>query len=164
MNSGVFYYICWFNTDFMKIISDSTGNKSSLKYTEKAGHAPGELTYIGDKEKQQLEIKLIQYNAETLTEYSSYSFPEILKRLDRNMINWIDVEGINNTELIQEIANYFDFHLLMTEDILNTEHLPKSEEYENHHFLLVFATYFSCIFTNYFTQKIKLQANFFIFP
>ena len=108
--------------------------KPRSRYTEKAGHDPGELKYIGDKNKSDIKIKLIQYNLETYKEFDSYSFSEIISQLDTSKVNWIDVEGISNTELIQEMATYFDFHPLMTEDILNSEHLPKSEEYERHHF------------------------------
>ncbi len=119
----------------MEKISDAVKlRKRSVHYTDKAGHEPGELTYIGDKEKQVIGMKLIQYNMDSYTEYDSESFSEITKNLDQSKVNWIDVSGISDIELIKEIAGHFEFHPLMTEDILNSEHLPKSEEYEKHHF------------------------------
>lgn len=108
--------------------------RKKTHYTDKVGHDPGELTYIGDKEKESISLKLIQYDQDTYMEYDSTSFGELTRYLDNTKVNWIDVEGISNTELVKEIALYFDFHPLMTEDILNSEHLPKSEEYEKHHF------------------------------
>ena len=109
-------------------------NRKKSHYTDKAGQDPGQLTYIGDKVKKAIDIKLIQYSQDSYMEYDSHSFSEIAKFIDYTKVNWIDVEGISDTSLIQEIATYFDFHPLMTEDILNSEHLPKSEEYDKHHF------------------------------
>ena len=108
--------------------------KKKSDYSSKAGHDPGELTYIGEKEKQQIKMKLIQYDQDSYMEYDSFSFSELTRHFNKSRVNWIDVEGISDTALIQEIATHFDFHPLMTEDILNSEHLPKSEEYESHHF------------------------------
>jgi magnesium transporter len=109
-------------------------NRNKSHYTEKVGQDPGQLTYIGNKPQKPIQIKLIQYSQDSFLEIDSHSFSDIAKNLDTTKINWIDVEGISDINLIQEIATYFDFHPLMTEDILNSEHLPKSEEYDKHHF------------------------------
>ena len=119
----------------MESISDVLRfRKKKVHYTDKAGHEAGELTYIGDKEKSVIGLKLIQYDKDSYMEFDSTSFREIADYIDNTKVNWIDVEGISDTDLINEIAAQFDFHPLMTEDILNSEHLPKSEEYEKHHF------------------------------
>ncbi len=119
----------------MEKISDVLKFKrKKVHYTDKAGHDSGEFTYIGDKEKQVIKMKLIQYDQDSYMEYDSDTFSEISKNLDKSKVNWIDVAGISDIDLIKDFAGYFDFHPLMTEDILNSEHLPKSEEYEKHHF------------------------------
>lgn len=48
-------------------------------------------------------------------------------------INWIDVE-ITNKVLVEDTAHFFDIHHLITEDILNLDHLPKFEAFDNYLF------------------------------
>ncbi len=103
-------------------------------YTKKIGLPPGQIMYVGDHEAEPVEIKIIKYNVAEVEEKQILSLADLDKHFDPNHVNWIDLDGINDTKLMEELANRFKFHPLMTEDIMNTEHLPKSEEYDSHHF------------------------------
>lgn len=103
------------------------------KYTQKAGMAPGSMIYTGTKS-QEVVLQLIVYDSNEIAEYESKDFKEIIGHMDPNKTNWINFDGIGNVELMTSVSEYFNFHPLMAEDILNTDHLPKSEEYEEHFF------------------------------
>jgi len=50
------------------------------------------------------------------------------------MINWIDLESQDEV-VVGQICEQFQVHPLIMEDILNVEHLPKFEAFEDHIFL-----------------------------
>lgn len=107
--------------------------RKKSKYTSKIGMPPGQIYYLGDKEGP-VKIKLIKYNESDIREIDIEDFDHLEKEYDPAMNNWINLDGINDEALMQKIVSKFNFHPLMAEDILNTEHFPKSEEYELHHF------------------------------
>ena len=44
---------------------------------------------------------------------------------------WVDVEGLSDITLIEELGRLFNIHLLILEDVLNTHQRPKVEEYDD---------------------------------
>ncbi len=60
---------------------------------------------------------------------------EILSQCDRNRKNWLNVDGLSDRNLISLVADKFDLHHLIIEDIMNVDHQPKTDELEGHLFL-----------------------------
>jgi magnesium transporter len=108
------------------------GKKSA--YTKKIGLPPGQIMYVGEHDQAPVKINLIKYNQSELMERQIDHPGEIESFLDPAYIAWINLDGINDPVIMQQLSEQFKFHPLMTEDIMNTEHFPKSEEYEDHHF------------------------------
>jgi magnesium transporter len=52
-------------------------------------------------------------------------------------VTWINVDGLHDTAMLEEIGQLFDLHPLVLEDILNTQQRPKSEDYEKHIFVVL---------------------------
>ena len=48
----------------------------------------------------------------------------------------ININGLNNTEDIEKLGSHYQIHPLTLEDIVNTSHRPKLEEFENYMFLV----------------------------
>ena len=116
----------------MAIINPLTAIRKSL-YKRKVGKSPGELVYIGEKDTN-INITLIKYNKVSTERIEIKDFDHLISCFDPGMINWINLDGVGDTELMNNLAKHFQFNELMTEDIMNTEHHPKSEEHENHLF------------------------------
>ena len=81
-------------------------------------------------------IKLIQYNDAGYHTEDNLSPAESSKKVKPDCTNWIDVE-ITNKVLVEDTAQFFDIHHLIAEDILNMEHLPKFEAFDNYLFFTV---------------------------
>lgn len=45
-------------------------------------------------------------------------------------VRWINVDGLCNVEVIRQIANKYELHPLVIEDIFNPTHRPKAEDYK----------------------------------
>ncbi len=98
----------------------------------KAGLPPGTLVHVGPKRTNKKTLELIQYDAKSIAEEQSDEASEILQKVDPKKVNWINIDGLHNVELIREVGNHFDLNTLMLEDILNVEQRPKIEEYDDH--------------------------------
>lgn len=109
---------------------DFATNKDSAK----AGLLPGTLVHIGEKKADKVSISTISYNSESFEYLDCVSISECLNIKDDGKFYWINVNGLHNTEIIKKIGEEFHLHPLLLEDILNTNHRPKIEEYDNYLF------------------------------
>lgn len=100
--------------------------------SDKTGLPPGTVVYSGEDQTAKVKITLIEYNEKECIEKEFTDFDECLLHVKTDMIKWINVDGIHNTELIQKIGEKFNIHTLTLEDIANTDQRPKFEEYENY--------------------------------
>lgn len=80
-------------------------------------------------------VELISYNNETVLMEENKPLNEILSLCDRNRKNWLNVDGLSDRNLISLVADKFDLHHLIIEDIMNVDHQPKTDELEGHLFL-----------------------------
>ena len=78
-------------------------------------------------------LELIQYDEQHFQKYDDLPIIELLARFKKGGVNWINLDGLHDVSIIQEIGDHFSLHTLLLEDIAN-EHQPKAEEYENYLF------------------------------
>jgi len=103
------------------------------KRGSKVGLAPGTLVHIGEKKVEKIRINIVAYNAEKIVEKEIDSVEECLNFKDKPGLNlWINVTGLDQTDIIENVGSYFDIHPLTLEDILNTGQRPKMEDYESY--------------------------------
>lgn len=93
------------------------------------------LNYIGESETP-THLHLCSYNAEG-TQIGRGNLQEIIPLLKTDCINWIQVHGLQNTEMIHQLCSYFNIDFLTTQDILNSEHLTKIEEHETYNLVIL---------------------------
>lgn len=120
--------------------------------SDKTGLPPGTVVYAGEVRSSAPRITLLEYNEKDFLEKSFDNFDECLMHVKPDMIKWINVDGIHNTELIQKIGEKFGVHSLTLEDIANPDQRAKFEEYE---------TYIACMMKmlshDYSTQAEQLS-------
>ncbi|MFN0201930.1 MAG: magnesium/cobalt transporter CorA [Bacteroidia bacterium] len=92
---------------------------------------PGTLSYNGRVSLSPSRLYVFEYNEVHLLEkeYELSKVTEIHKQAEN--IFWLDVEGLQNTHLISEIGEKYLLHSLLLEDLVNVEHRPKLEEFDN---------------------------------
>jgi magnesium transporter len=82
-------------------------------------------------------LHLCTYNETEVQEFSGNKFSDIQSGIRENAINWLQIHGLQDTETIREIGNYFDINFLVIQDILNPHHPTKIEQYESHMVLIL---------------------------
>ena len=78
-------------------------------------------------------LELISYNRESHDKSDALSPEELLQKLHPDRVNWINLDGLNNLEILEKLQTHFGLHALLVEDVLNDQR-PKSEEFDNYLF------------------------------
>jgi magnesium transporter len=81
-------------------------------------------------------ITLIQYSGDSIFEGEFDTLEALMQRFDPSMVNWINVDGLSDLELLRKLGEAFNIHPLALEDVLNTTQRPKVEEYSDHFFIV----------------------------
>ncbi len=104
-----------------------------LKDRAKAkGLAPGSLVFIGKQKMDVPVIQLMQYDSENLSEEEFSSIEDVAKKIKPEGVNWINIYGIHDLEMMNNLGTQFNIPLLLLEDMLNTDQRPKYEDIEAH--------------------------------
>lgn len=109
-------------------------NKPTKKSSHIAAHKAVEEN-SGNSPSSNIILEMISFSEKSFFRVENIPIEEILEKCDRQSINWINVDGLSDTPLIKKIGNHFNLHYLLLEDVLNTDHRPKVDEYEDHLFL-----------------------------
>jgi len=98
---------------------------------KKAGASPGTLVHIGEQKVDETRITLIDYDEAHLQERVLDGIEEAFPLKDLPTVTWINIDGLHETDTIEKVGQHFNIHPLVLEDILNTGHRPKTEEFED---------------------------------
>lgn len=101
------------------------------------GQIPGEPIFIGEQKVEELTIHTIDYDSTTLNELHPEDFKELFSFRNTDTTTWINIYGLHNADKIRSIAEGFDLHPLVIEDILYTGQRPKIEEYDDYLFFVI---------------------------
>jgi magnesium transporter len=103
--------------------------------TPSKGRSPGSIVFIGKKKTEIPSIREFMYNSETFTELEHLTIQDV--KLSPDIINWVNIDGLHDTALIDEVGKKFGINPMYLEDIANTDQRPKFEEDENHIFVVM---------------------------
>lgn len=106
--------------------------KKEGHHSSKIGLPPGSVVYIGKKRTEKVNITVLEFSETHFEERVIDDISECGSCLDPTITTWINVDGIYDTQLIEKIGKKFDLHPLLLEDIVNTNHRPKMEEFDNY--------------------------------
>jgi magnesium transporter len=102
-----------------------------IKYKKGRKVQPITLEYTGNHKDTPTEIQLFVYNADDVTEIKQLHVDEIQDTIDTSKVNWLNIHGLNEPEIIEEIGKKFEADNFIISDILNTTKRTKLEEYHN---------------------------------
>ncbi|MSR83533.1 MAG: magnesium/cobalt transporter CorA [Candidatus Latescibacteria bacterium] len=115
---------------------------SKRRKSHKTGLPPGSLVHIGQERGEAVQIRLMDYDGETLRERQLTRIEEAFAFRHTPTVTWIDIDGLHEVEVVRKIGEEFGIHPLVQEDILNTTQRPKVEDHGSH--LYIVARMISC--------------------
>ncbi len=113
------------------------------KRSKKTGLPPGTLVHIGEKKTEKVEITAINYNQEQYQEKEVKIIGECFPVKNESTVTWININGIHQGEIIEEIGKHLGLHPLLMEDIMNTEQRPKMEDFGDYIFIILKMLYYN---------------------
>lgn len=125
---------------------------------EKVGAPPGSLVHIGAEAARATTVT-VTYCAPDSFEERVIERPQDCALLaDHEGITWIAVNGLEDTAMIEALGERYHLHPLVLEDVLDTGHLPKVEEYDGYIYLVARA------FTVGESEPISEQVSLILLP
>lgn len=82
-----------------------------------------------------MRITVIDYTQTEYQEFECSTIEESFAFKDKPTVSWINIDGLHDLETIEKIGRHFDLHPLLLEDILNTQHRPKADEFDDYTFI-----------------------------
>lgn len=119
--------------------------------TKKPGLAQGTLVHVGEKFSEKVNFSSIRYNQQNFEKLEVDHIQDVLKYIDDSSVFWLNVVGVHDPKVIQQIGDSFGISNLTLEEIMNTNQHPKIEEFENYIFTLL---------RTYYYGQTKKMANF----
>jgi magnesium transporter len=101
----------------------------------KPGTAPG--TLIADPSAPKPRIKVMAYDRDTITERNIEDVRDIEALLPKYRVVWVNVVGLGDAGVIEELGRIFKLHRLALEDVVNIDQRPKVEHYGDYMFIVV---------------------------
>ncbi len=92
------------------------------------GSTPGTLNITSDVHP---EIRLIDYCAAACAQIKLIQPGEIAPYIDTSSVSWVDLQGLGNESILQQVGEVFKLHPLVLEDVVNVPQRPKVEEYDD---------------------------------
>ncbi len=107
------------------------------RYSQKVGLPPGTLMYVGEERTEPIRITVTDYDETHLHEEEVQTIEACLPFKDTETVTWIHIEGIHDTEIIEEIGEHFGVNALVLEDLMSPTQLSKIEVYEDYVFIIL---------------------------
>jgi magnesium transporter len=104
---------------------------------KKAGLQPGALVFSGAAHTHPITISMLAYDGGAVQERTNLTVQDALIPLDKPGVTWIDINGIHDPSIVEQIGKHFGLHPLVIEDIITSGQRPKLEDYENFLFLTI---------------------------
>ena len=101
-----------------------------------AGLPPGTIVYTGEKREGAAELFLVHYLRDDITE-RSVTLEELPDLAAAEGVTWIQLRGIHDVDTVQRVGESFGLHPLTLEDIANTEHRAKIEQFDDYLFVIL---------------------------
>ena len=107
------------------------------KAARKAGMPPGTVLYTGPRKLEKAAIDIIDYDGGGLREFEAASVEDCTPFKDTPTVTWMNVTGLHDVKIIEELGERFGLHPLVMEDIVSTGQRPKFEDFGTYAFMVL---------------------------
>ncbi len=117
----------------MKLFMDSLQTVTSLFRSppKKIGLSPGSLIHVGEQKMDRPVFSYLDYSEDFFKSETDVSLETCLHLKNQKTVSWINLDGVHDPVQVEAFGKAFGLHVLTLEDILDTNHPPKFEEFED---------------------------------
>lgn len=103
----------------------------------KAGLPPGTILYTGNKANHDIEIELYSFDGSGVVKEKTDKTMDFKSIKSNGKFNWLNINGIHDTDVINSIGKTFEIDNLVLEDITNISQRIKTEDWGNYLFVVL---------------------------
>lgn len=93
--------------------------------------------HTGEKRYEEVKLSVINYNEVNFQEKTISSVEEVFSFRKEPSITWLNVDGVHQPEIIEQVGKSFGLHPLVAEDIASTGQRPKMEDFDEYIFVVL---------------------------
>lgn len=116
---------------------NGTTQPRSGRLRHKRGLPPGSVVYIGQERTEHVKLSEILFSPDHMAEREIETSDACHPAPSPDQVQWLNIDGIHDVQVIEAIGRNFQFHPLMLEDIANSQQRPKIEEYDKALFIVL---------------------------
>ncbi|MGQ1784524.1 MULTISPECIES: magnesium/cobalt transporter CorA [unclassified Saccharicrinis] len=98
---------------------------------EHIGLSPDRIMFRGEKKIDDTVIHLISYDEKSLIEIEVDDLADLYRYDLENVNSWINIYGLHNEQIMQNVSNYLNIDPVIISEVLNTHSRPRVIEYED---------------------------------
>jgi magnesium transporter len=97
----------------------------------KAGLPPGSIVRVGEANATPAVMKVFNYGPDQYTERNIKDLGDLPAPPQDGSITWLDIDGLDDDTMVRTLGERYCLHPLLLEDVLNFDHRPKVEEFQD---------------------------------
>jgi magnesium transporter len=101
----------------------------SDRIRQRVGLSPGTLLHIGERRLDKTRLELISYTPLQVERRDHLAADECLEGCRQPGLHWVNLLGIHDIPLVEQLGRGFGLNSLALEDVLDTNHRPKAENF-----------------------------------
>lgn len=101
---------------------------------------PNKFVFTGIHSADKTELQLFEYSKENINEKHDVQLHEIANLSLSNNVNWLNIYGLSDTDLIASLCKKQNIDNLVIQDILDINQRPKFQYFDNYCFLTIKTT------------------------
>ncbi len=98
---------------------------------EHIGLSPYALVFRGQKKAEKIVLRAMNFDFDEVVEMVVKSNEELLALKKSSKLTWLNIDGLDNVELMKNIATVFNVDINILSDVMNPLTRPKVQEFEN---------------------------------
>ncbi|MBU0682018.1 MAG: magnesium/cobalt transporter CorA [Proteobacteria bacterium] len=105
--------------------------------SQKASLPPGSAVYVGKERAHVVEVRILDYDRDTYLDSSELNLDEVKRLHDSSTTTWLNIDGLHEVSVVEDIGKMFGLHPLTIEDIVNATQRPKVDIFDDYVYLVV---------------------------
>lgn len=131
-------------------------SRYTKKKKEHIGLSPYALVFRGQKKIDKSVLRAMSFDMDNVVEFDVKSTEQLSMLNDPNKINWLNIYGLDNATLMEELAEEFKLKNNILSDVMNPTVRPKVEELENGLFVTIKMLQYDQINENLLVENLSL--------
>lgn len=93
--------------------------------------------HVGEQRHEPVKLSVIKYDEADFHEKTVDTVEEALSFRNKSSVMWLNIDGVHQPEIIEQVSKSFGLHPLVAEDIASTGQRPKMEDFDDYIFVVL---------------------------